>query len=140
MNKETYNKRKRLLKEKLDFNPAFCENLIKEGPRTKNLLEELRKIDNKEISVLPSLNEKNTKIYYSSAKKKIKRKCTYPWRGALISPNGDLHICKYKYNVGNIKIRNFLKIWNNKKARRFRSVLKKEGQFPGCNQCIDLYR
>lgn len=59
---------------------------------------------------------------------------------AYIFPDGSVRPClSMDYIAGNIKEESFLKIWNNKKFRRYREVIK-EKVFPACTKCTEFCR
>ncbi len=68
------------------------------------------------------------------------RKCLLPWALAVILPNGDVATCwdHPDYIVDNILNEKFIDIWNNKKMRKFRGIIK-EKIFPTCSRCNALY-
>jgi radical SAM protein with 4Fe4S-binding SPASM domain len=69
------------------------------------------------------------------------RRCLSPWLVAYIFPDGEVRPClNLSYSFGNVKEESFLKIWNNAKARHFRTLLKNNKIFPACVRCTELYR
>jgi radical SAM protein with 4Fe4S-binding SPASM domain len=84
------------------------------------------------------------KIYqYYSENGWSRRRCFAPYYGAVIKPNGDVQLCPDNwiddYLLGNIRENNFADIWNNQKARDFRSVIFRHKSFPGCKRCSWRY-
>lgn len=69
---------------------------------------------------------------------KFSRFCFAPWLGVTLLPNGDLWLCP-DYVIGNIKQENFVKMWNNQRAKRLRERIQMKGLFPACHICASLY-
>jgi radical SAM protein with 4Fe4S-binding SPASM domain len=68
-------------------------------------------------------------------------KCLSPWIVAYVFPDGEVKPClNCTYSFGNIKTSRFAEIWNSQKAVTYRRVLKKNGIFPLCSRCTELYR
>ena len=60
--------------------------------------------------------------------------CALAWQNIWIQPNGDTYFCyNYSYVLGNVFDSDPLEIWNNPKARAFRSALRT--QHPPLKQC-----
>jgi radical SAM protein with 4Fe4S-binding SPASM domain len=70
-----------------------------------------------------------------------KNRCYAPWYGADIRPDGGVTFCSDypDYIIGNIYKEPLLKIWNGKKAQKFRKYLRKNKKLPICNRCCRLY-
>jgi radical SAM protein with 4Fe4S-binding SPASM domain len=70
-----------------------------------------------------------------------RRACRFPWEAVNLRPNGDLSPCPDfpDYVVGNIHRQSFREIWNGKPFRDFRGQLSKQGRFPICTSCCQLY-
>ena len=67
--------------------------------------------------------------------------CLSPWIAAYIFPDGEVKPClNFSYTFGNIMKERFAELWNNDKAVRFRSFLKKRRAFPACCHCTELFR
>jgi len=90
------------------------------------------------IIFFPNLQGKEIHEYYSE-NYRLRKRCTAPFRAALVKPNGDLKFCPDEwiddYVLGNIRDYRFEDIWNNKRARHFRSVIFWKKSFPGCKRC-----
>lgn len=80
----------------------------------------------------------NQIMKYYSTEKAINKNCINPWYSATIKPNGDVTPC-LGYTVGNINNDRFLKIWNNKKFKFFRRMLKKYKYYPACIRCCGFF-
>jgi len=51
-------------------------------------------------------------------------RCHLSWKGMFIEPNGDAYFCyNYRYVLGNVFKEDPLKIWNNHRAKAFRTQL-----------------
>ena len=69
------------------------------------------------------------------------RACLSPWIAAYIFPDGEVKPClNFSYSFGNVLKERFTELWNNDKAVRFRSFLKKKRAFPACCRCTELFR
>jgi radical SAM protein with 4Fe4S-binding SPASM domain len=94
------------------------------------------------ISMFPDLEYMDLVHYYSEGPCSKKR-CTAPLRGVVIKPNGDVLFCPDEwiddYVLGNICEQDIAAIWNGEKARKFRSALFREKQFPACKRCSWMY-
>lgn len=106
----------RLLNTKTDLSFSFYPNI-----RTS---EEIRK-------------------FYNNINYSFRKRCVNPWFSASIKPNGNLCPCPDyyipEYTFGNLKNHTFKELWMNKKARVFRSTLKRMKYFPGCLRCCGLF-
>lgn len=67
--------------------------------------------------------------------------CHNPWARAVIQPDGEMIVCQgfHDYELGNVSERPFEEIWNSAAMRRFRASLLKDGLFPYCSRCCELY-
>ena len=87
---------------------------------------------------LPDLRGQEIEHYYAEGVPSEKT-CIAPFQAAVVKPNGDVRFCPDEwiddYVLGNILEERFLKIWRNRKARRFRAVLLRKKSFPGCKRC-----
>ena len=94
------------------------------------------------ISMFPDLEYMDLVHYYSDGPCSKKR-CIAPLRGVVVKPNGDVLFCPDEwiddYVLGNIREQDIVEIWNGKKARKFRSALVREKQFPACKRCSWMY-
>ena len=90
------------------------------------------------IISFPNLQDKEIHQFYSESYR-LKKRCMAPFRSVLVKPNGDLRFCPDEwiddYVLGNIHYDSFENIWNNEKAKRFRSVIFWKKSFPGCKRC-----
>jgi radical SAM protein with 4Fe4S-binding SPASM domain len=101
-----------------------------------NEISELR--DMEKITFFPNLHNKEIHEFYSESYR-LRKRCAAPFRALLVKPNGDIKFCPDEwiddYVIGNIREDHFENIWNNKKARHFRSVIFWKKSFPGCKRC-----
>jgi radical SAM protein with 4Fe4S-binding SPASM domain len=106
---------------------------------SRALANEISQIKNWErIKYFPNLRDKEIMQFYSGSCR-IKKRCMAPFRAAIVKPNGDVKFCPDEwiddYILGNIREDRFENIWNNKQARRFRSIIFWKKSFPGCKRC-----
>jgi radical SAM protein with 4Fe4S-binding SPASM domain len=94
------------------------------------------------ISMFPDLKYIDLVHYYSEGPCSKKR-CIAPLRGVVVKPNGDVLFCPDEwiddYVLGNIRKQDIAEIWNGEKARKFRTALYREKQFPACKRCSWMY-
>ena len=57
-----------------------------------------------------------------------------------IDNNGDVSLCRdyHDYIIGNIKTDTVMDMWNNEKARKFRTSISSDGIMPVCRRCCGL--
>jgi len=72
-----------------------------------------------------------------------KKSCAWAWKKAVINWDGNVVACCYDYNslevMGNIYAEPFKSIWNNRKFRRLRRVVKQDRRDSLlCSQCPSL--
>lgn len=68
-----------------------------------------------------------------------RRKCREPFLVGRIGAEGNIKFCPLiDYSFGNVKESPFHVLWNNRRALKIRSLLKKERLFPGCVRCCKL--
>jgi radical SAM protein with 4Fe4S-binding SPASM domain len=71
------------------------------------------------------------------------RWCRAPFSAMVIKPDGDVRFCPDEwiddYSLGNVRSEALNAIWNNARARRFRSVIARHGCFPACKRCSFMY-
>lgn len=113
------------------------------------LFEELEKIRSKKSKITvsfrpPFLDKTEIVKYYTDPDFKPRayiNVCLDSWRRVGISPDGTVLLCPHHINfpIGNIKNESFLDIWNSKKTRHFRNVIKKIKFFPICARACCSY-
>jgi len=113
------------------------EQVEKAKQSIKAMLEKAKQMKVK-VSFTPDLKiEEFDDYYFNLFGWTHSKKCMWPWGTARITPIGDVYSCMY-YMFGNLKENSFKKIWNNEKARKFRTALKKVKLFPGCIRCCKI--
>ena len=104
------------------------------------LYKEIIKIKNSKfgehISFLPELNLKKLKAFYGNPEVPLRKRCLYPYFSCVVQGDGSIITGLY-YKIGNIDD-NFLRLWNSKKYKDFRSYMKKK-LFSKCSRCCGLY-
>ena len=100
-------------------------------------LKGLRKVDS-----FPDLRGKEILDYYSEGTRS-RRRCRAPFHAVVVKPNGDVRFCPDEwiddYVLGNVREHSLETIWRSDGARHFRSVLNREGAYPGCKRCSWMY-
>ncbi len=67
--------------------------------------------------------------------------CLSPWVCAYIFPDGEIRPClNSSYSFGNIVKNPLAQLWNSEKAIAYRRALLRQGIFPVCARCTELYR
>jgi radical SAM protein with 4Fe4S-binding SPASM domain len=73
-----------------------------------------------------------------SGRSDVNQVCTYPYFALRVRPNGELSICQLLNDtIGNVKTDDLKDVVNNKKARAFRSEIRKRLR-PACMRCDHL--
>ena len=103
------------------------------------LSDEISQLKNKgKIIFFPDIQGKEIHAFYSDDYRLTKR-CMAPFHAVVVKPNGDVKFCPDEwiddYVLGNVRNDRFETIWNNKKARHFRSVIFRKKSFPACKRC-----
>ena len=106
--------------------------------RLFDILNKVKKLSKKSnLRLYQDFSLKDMKKYYET-ENAVNKECINPWFSALIKPNGDVTPC-LGYVVGNISKNPFMEIWNNKKIKKFRRILKQKKFFPGCIRCCGFF-
>ncbi len=134
------------LKEKLGvdsycleaYNTGYNEDI--DGDKFNEILDKVHAMDNGyPIITVPAINPKKITEYYANPEILVRKNCPVPWSQANIDYNGNVHFCAdyNEYTLGNIKETSFRKIFNGKRATKFRKALKNspDGIFRGCLRC-----
>ncbi len=150
-----------LKKELVDQQAAFDRELgcsskdwegfiFEPGIDPKRLFEKLTEVKAKSrnerftVDIFPNFSEKGIREYYENPDylpSEYSPKCASPWICGYIFPDGEVRPClNCSFSFGNVKKATFIEIWNSPEAARYRSTLKKEGIFPVCRRCTELYR
>jgi radical SAM protein with 4Fe4S-binding SPASM domain len=91
---------------------------------------------------MPELAPEDIPAYYRDHANTLGYKqCRYPWLVSDIMPNGDVVTCRDYPDVvtGNIKNDSILNIWNSRRSRAFRQLLKDQGGLlPICSRCCGI--
>jgi radical SAM protein with 4Fe4S-binding SPASM domain len=83
-------------------------------------------------------------VYDEDLNKSLARDCLWPWELVCIHPDGSVSPCcavySERFDFGNVLQSSFLRIWNGKKYREARKIIRKhrdnqDGNMP-CNYCI----
>lgn len=92
--------------------------------------------------IMPELETKDElRTYYNDHKAVFDyNQCVSIHMTAELDSNGDVSFCRdyHDYIVGNIKDAKLVDLWNNDKARAFRSSIQKDGIMPVCRRCCGL--
>jgi radical SAM protein with 4Fe4S-binding SPASM domain len=145
-NQAIIKKQRDFMREKLDTEisclPAYATG-FNEGIDGHELHDILTRIHSMEcdhpIITVPALNPEKIQTYYGNLETPVRAHCSVPWSQANIDYDGGVHFCADypDYKIGNIKDQSFFEIFNGKRARCFRRILKEspDGIFPGCVRC-----
>jgi len=114
----------------------------------KKLFEKMRGILGRpapfSVDFYPNFTQKGMAEYYlrpDYLPSEYAPRCVSPWICAYVFPDGGVRPClNCSFAFGNVEETPFLKIWNSAEAVRYRQALKKEGIFPACRRCTELYR
>ncbi len=94
------------------------------------------------IRSFPDLVDADLLKYYADGES-IDQRCVAPYFGVVIKPNGDVKFCPDEwiddYILGNVRDNSLKTIWNNSRARLFRSALFRQKCFPACKRCSFMY-
>ena len=116
----------------------------------EKLLSEIRRIEAEKrhsktsVHFYPNLTDEEILRYYQNfdfVPKSYRPRCLSPWMTAYVMPDGEVRACYlFNYSLGNIDDKPFTKIWNDAAYKRFRRLTKREGYYPACQRCTELYR
>ncbi len=120
------------------YNTGYNQGI--DGDKLSEILKKCHSMHSKyPIITVPVIEPSKIGEYYSNPESVVRSRCPIPWSQVNINYNGDVHFCADypDYVLGNIKDEKFFKIYNNKRAVKFRRELKKaeHGIFPGCLRC-----
>jgi len=94
------------------------------------------------VRSFPDLTHDDLLKYYAEGEA-IEQRCIAPFVGVVIKPNGDVKFCPDEwiddYILGNVRNESLETIWNNARARKFRSALFRQKCFPACKRCSFMY-
>lgn len=132
---------KKILNEELSIDATSMtlseQNILQLKEKYNEIIDECNRQE-VNISFTPDLKPDDFEGYYLNLNGYVHQdQCFWPWGTARITPEGDVHSCMH-YIYGNLKTDSFKVIWNNERARKFRSNLKKIKLFPGCIRCCKI--
>jgi len=112
------------------------------------LYEKMKKIQSGRydfsVDFFPNFSYPTLKEYYqnpSYSPAEYGARCFSPWMTAYIFPDGEVRPClNFDYSYGNVNQNKFSQLWNDEAAIKFRRLVKKNGIFPVCVRCTELYR
>jgi MoaA/NifB/PqqE/SkfB family radical SAM enzyme len=112
------------------------------------LYEETEKLRNAKepfaIDIYPNFSQKGMREYYENPSflpSEYRPRCTSPWSCGYVFDDGSVRPClNSTYSFGNATTQSMREIWNSSQAVRYRRELKKQGIFPACIRCTELYR
>lgn len=90
------------------------------------------------VNTSPSLHDEEVPKHIEDPTFSVVHRCFYPWKSMRVNAWGDVYPCSIDVHLGNIKEQGILNIWNGKKYREFRRILKNNGLFPQCAKCCVL--
>jgi len=112
---------------------------------TDELIEELHRVRASRPKIpyllIPDLTDDQIRRYFREPANTFGyTRCVSPWYVVEIGPNGDVATCRDypDYICGNIKEESLPRIFNGRRYRRFREVLKKHKLLPICGRCCGL--
>ena len=102
------------------------------------LVNEIKKEFGDFVFVKPALSEKEIEAWYSH-RYRSQRRCVFVWRSLFIDPEGNVIPCQHYagLTMGNINKEPLLEIWNSRRYRMFRSLIRR-GIAPGCSRCCKI--
>lgn len=120
------------------YNTGYNEGI--DAEKFKEILNRVHAMKNGyPIITVPAINPEKIGEYYSNPEIPVRKDCPVPWGQANFDYNGDVHFCADypDYVIGNIMDSTFDEIYNNDKAKKFRTALKnsENGCFKGCLRC-----
>lgn len=94
------------------------------------------------VFIHPKMSSDQLAKYYQDLSYVRTKSCNVPWSTMHIKSNGDIMFCPdewvTQYKIGNSRDAPVLELWNNEKAKYFRSQLDKVKLFPGCSRCCAI--
>ena len=136
-----------LMKKELDCEGVWWQGFEKNPTPaiTFDLDSEIDVMLNKEWGYfvsIPAVLSGRMNSYFRTYEDKIGPACKSPWTSLCLLANGDATFCDDfpDYILGNITREPLTKIWNNRRAKRFRNLFLENGGLPICHRCCGLYR
>lgn len=105
----------------------------------KNQIEKIKKSNFPfKVEFHPELEFDEIYKYYNDIeyRREKNQSCRTMEKFCYISPEGTLFPC-VTIEIGNVFEKSFFKVWNSKKARRFRKLIRKIKRLPICGRCPD---
>ncbi|NTU66698.1 MAG: radical SAM protein [Candidatus Moranbacteria bacterium] len=105
-------------------------------PGLKKMVDEIKNFKGVHTSIAQGF-DLDVEKYYAAPYQypNLHSECMTPWFSAIIRPDGNVSPCM-EFNVGNIKERKFLKIWNDPKWKMFRRIKsQRKENVPACFRC-----
>ena len=111
-----------------------------------NRFEEMEKLSETQRRcpplMMPHLNTREEiQTYYTDHNETFNyNQCVSIYMTMEIDSNGDVSLCRdyHDYIIGNIKTDTVMDMWNNEKARKFRTSISSDGIMPVCRRCCGL--
>ena len=118
------------------------------GIDVERLIREIASVKAKDwpfaVDFYPNLSQQGLREYYADPSYKPSEyaaRCLSPWIVAYVFNDGSVRPClNSTYALGNIRQESFSSTWNSEKGQHYRRALKKDGVFPACVRCTELYR
>jgi radical SAM protein with 4Fe4S-binding SPASM domain len=83
------------------------------------------------------MSEDGSRIYSIIPEEGKTRMCLDPWAKFFVRANGDVHLCCYGTNVGNLSKGTLDEVLNNEYAKEYRAGLLEGKPLPKCQSCGD---
>lgn len=105
-------------------------------PGLKKMIEEIRNTKEIHTSIAQGFDLDIEKYYsFPYEYPDFHSECQTPWFSAIIRSDGNVSPCM-EFDVGNVKERKFLEIWNDRKWKLFRKLKRrKKVKIPACFRC-----
>jgi len=125
--------------EGFDFDPGIDPEIL-----YKIMGRILSTKKNFSVDFYPNFSKASLVNYYKdpeAADPRYSGRCVSPWIAAYIFPDGEVRPClNSTYSYGSVLNSGFAGIWNDEKAVKFRSFLRKKRSFSVCARCTEIYR
>ncbi|MBT3879373.1 MAG: radical SAM protein [Candidatus Scalindua sp.] len=147
LDRDRINHHQAFMRNTLEFDDKNICNLYSnlEGLDLKILEEqiaEIRKFCNESgvpLFFMQFSDQAEIKMWYSDLNFIPRGKCLEPFLVSRIDAEGNVKFCPLiDYSYGNIKDVSFRVLWNNLRALKIRSLLRRQRLFPGCIRCCKL--
>lgn len=94
------------------------------------------------IHQFPDLTAAEAPYYYGDTTRLVfYDHCTAPWRNVAVTPRGRVIISPLCFlgEAGNLHAETFHAIWNGRRMRGLRRLLRRQKAFPACSRCCMLF-